>query len=520
MINISKQLFRNSIFGWFEIAVLFATAMIVPPLLLTRLGKDGYGVWALVGQTISYLIILDLGIGNSIGRFVAKYNAKEDSLSLSHIISSALFLFLISSFFIIIATLLIYPQFSKFFHLSEGYFNIGKWLILLSGFGVALSMPLRIGVGMLQGIHRFDLIYLTRTLRSLLTVLLILLFFGWLQSNSLLLLATITITTTIASNLLMCGIAYKNLANAVQVKRKYIKLSKITEIWSLSFSAVLITIATLFLRQGQVLCVGRIIEPEAVTLYFIPLTLLTFGSRAISSIVGAFQPMASHVQALNDTQTLARLNITGVKISATISFFIATLAIVFGYSFFRIWLPEKSLSTQDFNILSNVLTIMALGFAIGMPQTITDKMLTGIDRHWFVAVVSLMTSLIGLVIGILLMTGTTLGLYGMAIGWVMVFLIKGVLIFPACACRHLKINPYPYIQQAYLPPLAVTAILIVAAYSIRHVFGAISIVSLILSIISCLVVYAIAVYFICLDNNHKTIVRNRIATIRTSLFRN
>lgn len=518
--NISKILLRNSISGWFEIAILVVTALIVPPLLLTRLGKDGYGVWALVGQIISCLAISDLGVGNSIGRFVAKYNAKEDSLSLSHVISSAVFLVLISSFFTIIVTLLIYPQFPKFFHLSEGYFNTGKWLILLSGFGVALSLPLRIGVGILQGIHRFDLIYLTRASRALVTVLLILISFGWLQSKSLLLLATITIITTIASNLFMCGIAYKNLANVVQVKRKYIKLSKIKEIWSLSFSAVLITTATLLFRQGQVLCVGRIIEPEAVTLYFIPLALLTLGSRAISSIVGAFRPMASHIQALNDTQTLARLNIAGVKISATISFFIATLAIVFGYSFFRIWLPEKSLSTQDFNILSNVLTIMVLGFAIGMPQTITDKMLTGIDRHWFVAVVSLMTSLIGLVIGILLMTGTTLGLYGMAIGWVMVFLIKGVLIFPASACRHLKINPYSYIQQAYLPPLAVTAILIVAAYSIRHIFSAISIVSFTLSIIFCLVVYVIAVYFICLDNNHKTIVRNTVATIRTSLRRN
>ena len=518
--DISKQIFRNAISGWFETAILFATALIVPPLLLTRLGKDGYGVWALVGQVISYLAILDLGTGNSVGRFVAKYNAEEDNLSLSHIISSAIFLFLISSFLIIIATLLIYPQFPKFFHLSEAYFNTGKWLILLSGFGVAVSFPLRIGVGILQGIHLFDLIYLIRTSRALVTVLLILISFGWLQSESLILLAIITMTTTMASNLFMCGIAYKNLENVVQVKRKYIKLSKITEIWSLSFSAVLITIATLFFRQGQVLCVGIIIEPEAVTLYFIPLTLLTYGSRAISSIVGAFQPMASQVQALNDAKTLARLNIIGVKISATISFFIATLAIIFGYSFFRRWLPEKSLSTQDFNIMSNVLTIMVLGFAIGMPQTITDKMLTGIDRHWFVAVVSLMTSLTGLVVGILLMTGTPLGLYGMAIGWALVFFIKGVLIFPVSACRYLKINPYSYIQQAYLPPLAVTAILTVAAYFIRHVFSAKSIVSLTLSIISCLVVYAIAVYYICLDSNQKKIVQNTVAKIRTSLLRN
>ncbi len=518
--NIARQLFRNTICGWCEIAILFAIAMVIPPLLLARLGKEGYGVWALVGQVISCLAILDLGVSNSVGRFVAKYNAEKDHMSLSRSASSAMFLFLVSSVLIILATMILWPNFSKVFHLSEQYFNTGKWLILLSGIGVALSLPLRIGVGMLQGIHRFDLIYLFRTSRALITLLLIVVFFGWLDCKSLLLLAVITIAATMMSNLFMCGIAYSKLADVVNLRCKYISLSNIREIWSLSFSALLITVATLFFRQGQIICVGRLVEPEAVTLYVIPIMLLTYGSRVVSSVVGALQPMASHMQALNEMRSLQRLNIVGVKISSTISFLIAVMAIVFGHSFFRVWLPAETLSIQDFAVLSNVLTIMVIGFAIGMPQTITDKMLTGIDKHWFVAVVSLVTSTVGLLVGVLLMVETTLGLYGMAIGWALVFLIRGVLVFPASACRQLGIDPLSYVRQAYLPPLAAAAILTVAAYLISQVLDAASIAALAFSIIFCLVVYAIAAYFLCLEQKHKAKIWQAIDRLRAELFRN
>ena len=141
-LNVSKQLFRNTIFGWFEMGILLVSGFIIPPLLLSRLGKEGYGLWLLIGQLTAYLPILDLGVSSSVGRFVAKYNAKKDFENLSQIISSSIFLFLFSSVCTVIITIIIWPNFSKFFNLSPEYFNIGRWLILLTGFGIAIDFPL------------------------------------------------------------------------------------------------------------------------------------------------------------------------------------------------------------------------------------------------------------------------------------------------------------------------------------------------------------------------------------------
>ncbi len=510
-LNIFRQLFHNTIIGWFEMVILLASGLIVPPLLLASLGKEGYGVWILVGQVTAYLPILDLGVGSSVGRFVAKYNAKKDYEGLSRIISSSLFLFLMSSAGVIIITLIIWPNFSKFFHLGREYFNIGRWLILLMGLGIAVDFPLRIGNGILQGIHRFDLMYLFRASGAFLKLSLIVILFGFLDCRSLIVLGLLSIIITITTDVIICRYAYNKSSNITKLKYGLIKLSSLKEIWSLSLSTLLITIAALLFNQGQILGVGKIIGTETVTIYAIPVMLLTYGSMIIAYIVGAFKPMASHMQALNDNVRLKKLNIGGVKISFIISLFIAIVAIAFGHSFFKIWLgSSKDLSNADFTMLSNILMIMVVGFAVGIPQNVTANMLSGMEKQWFVAFVSLTASLVGFCIGILLMLKTHLGLYGMAVGWITVFFVKGVLIFPIKACRYFNISPLHYIKQAYLPPLIAGAILIIIALLIKQVLDSSSFVSLFPSILFCLIVYAISVYFFCLSQEEKMRLWNMV----------
>lgn len=484
--------------------ILLASGLIIPPLLLASLGKEGYGVWLLVGQVTAYLPILDLGVSSSIGRFVAKYNAKKDYEGLSRVISSSLFLFLVSSIGVIIITLIIWPNFSKFFHLSREYFNVGKWLILLLGLGLAVDFPLRVGQGILQGIHRFDMMYFLRAVGTFLRLLLIISIFGWFRCRSLIVLGIIATAITILTDVLMCSYIYHKSSVIVKFKYKSVNMSSLREIWSLSLSALLGTLAALLFNQGQIISVGKIIGTETVTIYAIPIMLLTYGSMVTAYITGAFKPMASHMQALNDNIKLKKLNIGGVKISFIISLFIAIVAVAFGHTFFKIWLSSsKDLSNADFAMLSNILTIMVIGFAIGIPQNVSAKMLSGTDKQWFVASVSLAASLVGFCLGILLMLKTDLGLYGMAVGWITVFFIKGVLVFPIKACHHFNISALHYIKQAYLPPLIAGIILIVIIFFIKQVLNNESFVSLFSSIIFCMIVYAISAYFFCLNQEEK-----------------
>ncbi|MBC8393735.1 MAG: oligosaccharide flippase family protein [Deltaproteobacteria bacterium] len=511
--GLPKKLFRNTIVGWVEMAILLLSALVIPPILITRLGKEGYGVWALAGQVTAYLAVLDLGVSSSVGRFVAKYSVVKDSANLARTINSAILLFLASSILVVLASLILRTVFSGYFNFSPTYYSIRKSLILWGGIGVALAFPLRIGMGVLEGFHHFHFIYLFRAIGALLKLTLIALLFGVLRNENLLLLLFVGITATILPNLLMCMYAYKKLLD-MPFGFGQVNYSNIKEIWSLSMLTLVGTFGALLFNQGQIIGVGKIVGPESVTIYAIPVMLLTYGRMAVSYMATAFRPLASHMQALDQHEYLRKFNIFGTKVSFIICLFLSVIIIVFGQMFLRLWLFSTQLQNEDFLQISSVLSIMVIGFAFGTPQIVTISMLLGTSRQRIYAVVSLAASILGLFIGVFLMLKTSLGLYGMAVGWTSVMVFKGVIAFPIVACRSFKIKLQDYIYGAYWPPLKAGAILAIAAYGLKTFAGEMTIVMLVLNVLLCLFIYAFAVYFLCLDQSQKEFLQGLVARFK------
>ncbi|MGN0571779.1 MAG: oligosaccharide flippase family protein [Candidatus Fimenecus sp.] len=59
---------------------IFST-MLFTPYLIRTLGQAEYGVYQLVSSVTSYLVLLDLGVGSSVIRYMSKYRAEKDMLA-------------------------------------------------------------------------------------------------------------------------------------------------------------------------------------------------------------------------------------------------------------------------------------------------------------------------------------------------------------------------------------------------------------------------------------------------------
>ena len=53
------------------------SAMLFTPFLLKMLGTSQYGVYQLSSQITAYLMLLDLGVGNAVIRYMAKYRTED-----------------------------------------------------------------------------------------------------------------------------------------------------------------------------------------------------------------------------------------------------------------------------------------------------------------------------------------------------------------------------------------------------------------------------------------------------------
>ena len=69
------MLFRNTLAQSMGLIVGFVLSFLLAPLMLSRLGLDKFGVWAVTGALAAYAGLLDLGVGRSLIRFVAIFDA-------------------------------------------------------------------------------------------------------------------------------------------------------------------------------------------------------------------------------------------------------------------------------------------------------------------------------------------------------------------------------------------------------------------------------------------------------------
>ncbi len=67
----------GTILSYLTLLVEIFTAMFLTPLVIRSFGQAEYGVYTLALSVTAYLSLLDLGVGNSVTRFIAKYRANN-----------------------------------------------------------------------------------------------------------------------------------------------------------------------------------------------------------------------------------------------------------------------------------------------------------------------------------------------------------------------------------------------------------------------------------------------------------
>ncbi len=72
------MLFKNTLAQSSSLFVGYIFSFLLAPIMIARLGLDAFGVWAVTGAFATYAGLLDLGIGRSLARFIAVFDADGD----------------------------------------------------------------------------------------------------------------------------------------------------------------------------------------------------------------------------------------------------------------------------------------------------------------------------------------------------------------------------------------------------------------------------------------------------------
>ena len=67
-----QQRKTGAVLSYANILVTLLIGLLYTPVMLRLLGQTEYGLYSLIGSTAGYLSVLDLGLGNTIVRYISK----------------------------------------------------------------------------------------------------------------------------------------------------------------------------------------------------------------------------------------------------------------------------------------------------------------------------------------------------------------------------------------------------------------------------------------------------------------
>src|SRR5260370_27603687 len=134
-------------------------------------------MWVLVASLVDYYGLLDIGMSQTLQRFVARLRMGEQRTARGEVLSAAGLLSCIVGGVILVLSLGVAAILPRFLSLAGSQADLFRWLALLMGLSIGLLFPARALGAYLCGLERFDLYNLAAivctVLRAILFVVLL-----------------------------------------------------------------------------------------------------------------------------------------------------------------------------------------------------------------------------------------------------------------------------------------------------------------------------------------------------------
>jgi O-antigen/teichoic acid export membrane protein len=418
-------------------------------------------LWVLIFSVTGYYGLFDLGIRSSIVRYVAKYSATGDDDQLNRLVNTATFSYSVIGLVCLLITLTGAYYVDSLFHVPADFLQTARWLFLMVGASVALTFPVGVFGGILEGLQRFYLLNTTSVVSTITRAVLIVV--ALQRGGGLLSVALVTVSLPFLAGLVNAAVVLR----IVPLKFGYRNLDRATlrRIANYSGTTFIIIIATRLRFKTDAMVIGTFLSSAAITYFAIASRLVDYASDVVSSLAQIFVPMSSQSDAAGDADRLRKILIAGNRACALIIFPISASLIILGKSVIASWVGTKYVALSY-----PVLLILVIPQTLSLAQSASGRILWGMAKHRTWAYVVLAEGLLNLALSILLVR--RYGIIGDALGTALPLACSMLFFLPQHICHHLKIRLGTYLRQAYSLPLLLCTPLVAVLLLMRHWFFA------------------------------------------------
>lgn len=439
---------RNVMFAWGSYMVNVVAGFIVPRLISDHLGQTTLGIWDFSWSLVAYFGLLEIGLGDSISRYVAGHRARNDVEGLNRSVSTiALFqrsMGWLAMFFAVIIAWFLLPLFAP--RLGDEL-GTARWVLLFQGAEIAIILSLSVYASVIAGCHRWDLQNTVTAVANGLVALgmiAVLLLGGGLPALALVH-CVIMVGSALARKHLM-----KRVCPELVISRRLASWPTLVEQARYGIKSLVPSIANLLSNQALSLLIVAFVGPASLAVFSRSRSLMTT-MRSLAARFGMIVvPIASGLQARSDRAALRETLLTTPAIISSVALPVLIALGLLGNDLLRLWMGPAY-------VQPGLLAILAMGTYATLIQEPVWSILCGMNCHGQPAVAKLVAAGVSTALLTVGLWGFHWGLLGAAVCFVLPQVIADGFVTTWYACRIVGVSKRRYLWSAFLRPLLCVA---------------------------------------------------------------
>ena len=324
--------------------------LLYTPYLLRMLGKSEYGLYSLATSVIAYLTVLDLGFGNAIVRYTAKFRAEGKKEEQYEMFGMFFILYLVISVIAFIIALVLVRNVNEIFDANMTVAEVDRMriILLLMAFNLAFTFPMSIWGSIITAYEGFVFLKLVNIVRTILNalVMIVLLYWGY-KAVALVVVTTIFNILTLSINQVYCKRKLRVRLYFRKMRWRFLKEVSVYSFW-IFLNAVMDRI---YWSTGQFI-LGIYKGTASVAVYAVAILLKDMYFMFSTAISSVFLPrVTSMITRGASEKEVSDLFIKTGRIQYLMMAFILVSFILFGRPFINLWAGFSYLEAYEITLL-------------------------------------------------------------------------------------------------------------------------------------------------------------------------
>ena len=433
---------RNVAANWIGAAFTMMAGFFLMPYTVHKLGDAVYGLWMLLSLFTGNFGVLDLGVRDAVGRYIAFHRAQGQPEEVNSILSTAMVLLLAAAGVAFLIFLVTQFLFYRVFQVPPGTETMARLAFLAIGLNMALRFPLSVFDATLWANQRFDQINAVNIVTDLLRAgaMFLTLWLGY----GLVMLTVLTLASAIVNAALKAVLSFRQNPEMV-IHPRFFRRKSVRELFSFGLSSFMNAMGSRLSSFLTAAFAGHYLMLAAVTGLSIAQRLCDYATQFVSDAAAVLTPIATKFHARNDLALQQNLAVTAGRYMYALSLYFFIGFVFLGGPLIVRWMGPS------YGHLHTILVILSAGALYGAAQNVSTNIILSMAKHRILAYVRVAAAL--LLIGTSYML-LQYGLTGLAVAkavFIGAFLPTVGVIY-ACHLLHLPLWSY-FIRTLVRPTL-------------------------------------------------------------------